>query len=87
MAAVLDFHKSTGTAILTEQEKELLKYFRQVSFNEREIYWGYVRMRVDEEYCNYIHTWMQQKEKPLSDANAKRQELKILANNTNSKSL
>lgn len=27
------------------------------------------------------------KEKPLSDANAKRQELKILANNTNSKSL
>lgn len=87
--AVLDFCKSKRAATLTERERELLKYFRQLPFDRQDAHVGFMRMYVDKEFCKRVQedvqAYMQRvergkKEKPLSGANARRQALKILAN-------
>lgn len=87
--AVLDFCKSKRAATLTERERELLKYFRQLPFDRQDTHIDFVRMYVDKEFCKRVRedtkAYMQRaergkKEKPLSDADARRQALKILAN-------
>lgn len=87
--AVLDFCKSKRAATLTERERELLKYFRQLPFDRQELHIDFARMYVDKEFHKRVRedaqAYMQRvergkKEKPLSDADARRQALKILAN-------
>lgn len=86
--AVLDFCKSKRAATLTERERELLKYF-PFPFDRQDKYIDFMRMYVDKEFCKRVQegaqAYMQRaergkKEKPLSDADARRQALKILAN-------
>ncbi len=87
--AVLDFCRSKRAATLTERERELLKYFRQLPFDRQDTHIDFMRMYVDKEFCKRVRkdaqAYMQRaergkKEKPLSDADARRQALKILAN-------
>lgn len=87
--AVLDFCKSKRAATLTERERELLKYFRQLPFDRQDTHIDFMRMYVDKEFCKRVRkdaqAYMQRaergkKEKPLSDPDARRQALKILAN-------
>lgn len=87
--AVLDFCKSKRAATLTERERELLKYFRQLPFDRQDAHINFMRMHVDKEFYKRVRkdaqAYMQRaergkKEKPLSDADARRQALKILAN-------
>ena len=87
--AVLDFCKSKRAATLTERERELLKYFRQLPFDRQDTHIDFMRMYVNKEFCKRVRkdaqAYMQRaelgkKEKPLSDADARRQALKILAN-------
>lgn len=87
--AVLDFCKSKRAATLTERERELLKYFRQLPFDRQDTHIDFMRIYVNKEFCKRVRkdaqAYMQRaelgkKEKPLSDADARRQALKILAN-------
>lgn len=87
--AVLDFCRAHKAATLTEKERELLKYFRQLPFERQEDHIDFIRMYVDKDFCKdtkgKAEAYTQRaesgkKEKPLSDADARRQALKILAN-------
>ena len=87
--AVLDFCRAHKAATLTEREKELLKYFRQLPFDRQDTHIDFMRMYVDKDFCKSVREGAQayvqraereKKEKPLSDPDARRQALKILAN-------
>lgn len=52
--AVLDFCKSKRAATLTERERELLKYFRQLPFDRQDTHIDFVRMYVDKEFCKRV---------------------------------
>ena len=87
--AVLDFCNSKRAATLTERERELLKYFRQLPFDRQDTHIDFMRMYVDKDFRKRVRedaqAYMQRaergkKEKPLSDPDAKRKALKILAN-------
>ena len=48
--AVLDFCKSKRAATLTERERELLKYFRQLPFDRQDTHIDFMRMYVDKAF-------------------------------------